>query len=891
MNSVITSRLVAAHQQCARKAFFLLRDAPTPQPHEYEIAIHERAAQRRVAYMAEENNGPKKTPVVVPVGDLQATCEAVTHGRKHGEREPHLVIGTRTPSSSDKAHLAFAGFTLGEKNRRRPSFGVIVPFAGDPKRMKLGPLYSGISRSVEGLRQWARQLPPDPPALVMGKQCQTCEFREHCRADAEKSDSLYLLERMTPKIAAKYQKKGIFTLTQLSYVYRPRRRPKKSLGKAPTPFNVELQALAIRTKKIYLHERPSLSPQPVELFLDIEGIPDQDFNYLIGVTVKRGERIKHYSFWADDIDDEASILKEFFALADKYPNAPIYHYGSYERRAMERGAEQHRLNCKDVLAKLVNVNSLVYGKVYFPTRSNRLKDLGVAVGASWTTPNPSGAQSVAWRYRWEDSGGRKFKAKLLAYNQADCNALRLLTTELQSLSTGADKRVDVDFTNKPKQLATPTGEVIHRAFDGIINSAHLEYQQKRIRLRGDAEEAGSCDALPTPPARLHLPSKRQAATTAAKVIRVQTKRTCPQHPHASLQPLYVASQHVQTDLVFSRNGARKRLVKYVGQKASCPICGYSYLPPVISRLKRRMFGHSFLSWVAYQRVVLMLPFGPIKQTLAVLFSESVGKSTICKFMHQMASDYSHTATLLSRHILKSPFVHVDETKISIQGRNWYVWVLTDGKHVVFHLTDSREANVIQKVLDGYQGVLVSDFYGGYDSMPCRQQKCLVHLIRDLNDDLWKHPFLTEYEMFVSRVRDLLVPMFADVERFGLKKRYLHKHMKFVDRFYRQSIEGVTWVSDIIQTYQKRFLRYRESLFLFLSENGIPWNNNMAERAIRQLAVQRKISGSFFVKGATDYLTMLGIAQSCRFQDKSFLRFLLSEKKDVDAFTDRKRRRR
>lgn len=287
----------------------------------------------------------------------------------------------------------------------------------------------------------------------------------------------------------------------------------------------------------------------------------------------------------------------------------------------------------------------------------------------------------------------------------------------------------------------------------------------------------------------------------------------------------------------------------------------------------------------------MLPVRPISQTLAALFSESVGNSTICKFIHQLSNDYAHTETLLRRGILQSPFIHVDETKISIQGQNWYVWVLTDGKHVIFRLTDNRETTLIQNILAGYEGVLVSDFYGGYDSMPCRQQKCLVHLIRDLNDDLWKHPFLVEYELFVARIRDLLVPIFEDVERYGLKKRHLQKHLKSVDRFYRRSIDDVAWDSEIIQTYQKRFLRYRDSLFLFLTEEGLPWNNNAAERAIRQLAIQRKISGSFFVKGATDYLRLLGIAQSCRFQDKAFLRFLLSEERDVDAFKDRKGRRR
>ena len=489
MSHLITSQLVEAHQQCARKAFFLLRGSPEPQPHEYELAVEERAAKRRATYLAtlEAQDATKshspECPVVIATGELQATCDAVTHGKKRGQREPHLVIGTETPSSVNKARLAFAGYALGQENRHRPSFGVIVPFMGEPKRLKLDPLYSGVSKAVDRLREWTRQLPPDPPACVMGKQCQTCEFRDHCRAEAEKFDSLYLLDKMTPKVAAKYQKKGIFTLTQLSYVYRPRRRPKKSLGKIPTPFNVELQALAIREKKIYLHERPTLVQQAVELFLDIEGIPDQDFNYLVGLMVKKGDKTTMHSLWADDIEGESLIFKECLALVDKYPGAPIYHYGAYERRALEQAAEQHGLDCRATLARMVNVNGLIYGKAYFPTRSNRLKDLGAAVGASWPIANPSGIQSVAWRLRWEDSGQADFKTKLLAYNQADCNALRLLTAELHSLSKAADTRADVDFTNKPKQLATATGEDIHKTFDGILKSAHFCYRKNRIRIR------------------------------------------------------------------------------------------------------------------------------------------------------------------------------------------------------------------------------------------------------------------------------------------------------------------------------------------------------------------------------------------------------------------------
>jgi len=143
---------------------------------------------------------------------------------------------------------------------------------------------------------------------------------------------------------------------------------------------------------------------------------------------------------------------------------------------------------------------------------------------------------------------------------------------------------------------------------------------------------------------------------------------------------------------------------------------------------------------------------------------------------------------------------------------------------------------------------------------------------------------------VGAVRDLLVPIFADVDRYGLKTRHLHKHRKAVDRFYGTYIERGETECELVAKYQKRFSQYSESIFRFLEVDGLPWNNNTAEQAIRHLAIQRKISFSFSASGADEYLPRLGIAQTCRFQDKSFLRFLLSGEKDVDAYVKRRRRR-
>jgi len=112
----------------------------------------------------------------------------------------------------------------------------------------------------------------------------------------------------------------------------------------------------------------------------------------------------------------------------------------------------------------------------------------------------------------------------------------------------------------------------------------------------------------------------------------------------------------------------------------------------------------------------------------------------------------------------------------------------------------------------------------------------------------------------------------------------------VESFYRTYIDGIESCDEVTSKYIKRFLRYKESLFTFLEHDGVPWNNNAAERAIRHLAVQRKISGSFTTKGANHYLRLLAISQTCRFQDKSFLGFLLSRQKNVDAYKESRRKR-
>ena len=237
---------------------------------------------------------------------------------------------------------------------------------------------------------------------------------------------------------------------QLSYLFKPRKRKKRSKNPPPTVHNIELQALAIRTGRIYLQELPTLIRQETELFLDIESVPDQGLHYLFGLLVCQGEIVTYHPFWADKADDEESMWQAFLALVNQYSIAPIYHYGSYEPRTIAKLARQHATGSENLTKRLINAHKQIYGKIYFPVYSNRLKDVARFVGATWTHPDASGLQSIVWRYKWNETHENWYKDILLTYNEEDCRALKLLVEEISKIQLSAKTLPEVDFADQYK---------------------------------------------------------------------------------------------------------------------------------------------------------------------------------------------------------------------------------------------------------------------------------------------------------------------------------------------------------------------------------------------------------------------------------------------------------
>jgi Transposase IS66 family len=209
------------------------------------------------------------------------------------------------------------------------------------------------------------------------------------------------------------------------------------------------------------------------------------------------------------------------------------------------------------------------------------------------------------------------------------------------------------------------------------------------------------------------------------------------------------------------------------------------------------------------------------------------------------------------------------------------------EEVVFIRRPDRNASFLHDLLREFHGVLVTDFFTGYDSLKCPQQKCLVHLIRDLNDGLLADPFDEGLKALGTKFGWLLRNIIATIDRFGLKKKYLKKHKRDVERFFEETA-GQAFESEVAQTLNKRIVKYRRELFTFLDYDGIPWNNNNAEHAIKHFAKYRRlVNGRVTESGIEHYLKLLSLYETCQYKEIGFLEFLLSKERDIDDFAARR----
>jgi len=158
---------------------------------------------------------------------------------------------------------------------------------------------------------------------------------------------------------------------------------------------------------------------------------------------------------------------------------------------------------------------------------------------------------------------------------------------------------------------------------------------------------------------------------------------------------------------------------------------------------------------------------------------------------------------------------------------------------LFTYPQTRAGHVVTDVLGlDYQGIVVSDFYGGYNRPLGLHQRCWVHLMRDVHDLTEKFPlpgvlaWAKQLRSLYDRAKAFSHP--AKRVRAKARVRFQEAVVALASPFLTTNLPQTTLC--------KRLLQFESELFTFVEYPDVPSENNAAERVIRSRVIARKISG-------------------------------------------------
>ena len=702
---------------------------------------------------------------------------------------------------------------------------------------------------------------PNHPVFYRNIHCQICEFNNDCSTKLKERDDLSLLTALKPKEILQKNNRGIFSVKQLSYSYRPKKNPYRK-----RKFLPELKALAIKENKTFIQETFELRQVVTEIFIDFEGIIDRGSIYLIGAVIIDNNIKSEYSFWADNSNDEESIFIRLIELFQPLDDFVVYYYGSFEMQALQRIGKKVSDKQKSILNKIIansfNLLNIFTNNIYPPTYSNSLKDIARFLKFEWTEEDASGLQSTVWRYNWEITKNNDLKQKLFQYNIEDCMALKVVKDWLQNIEKSKNPSQHTKSMKSENIFKWGITNYIVKDFEEINSKAYFDYQREHIYLRTEKKVFRAIKSQNSNSRLYNIPDKR---------INLFPE-FCPACKGKTFKTIR-CSKKLKVDLVFMKQGIKKQAILYTGGANVCTNC--KKLIETQNMRRTQHYGYNLMLWVVNQKIQYKQSTDQIINILKDSFKIQASTTRITHFKEIIAQKYIPTYKEIIARINKSNLIHIDETIARIKQIDGYVWVFANYECIYYEFRETREPDFLKELLSEFKGVLISDFYTGYDSIECEQQKCLVHLIRDLNEVFLKNQLDLELKRIVIEFGILLRKIIATIDKFGLKKIHLNKHKKDVDKFYKNVISN-KFESEHALSFQKRFVKYKSKLFLFLEKDNIPWNNNNAEYSIKPFAKWRKkVSKSLTKQNIENHLILLSILQTCKYQGINFFEFLKS----------------
>jgi len=297
--------------------------------------------------------------------------------------------------------------------------------------------------------------------------------------------------------------------------------------------------------------------------------------------------------------------------------------------------------------------------------------------------------------------------------------------------------------------------------------------------------------------------------------------------------------------------------------------------PPAADVPHGQFGLNALATAAVMRVCYRMPLRQISRLFAHLPGMQLSPGAIVKQIKRLGRWLERQYHQLKLTLRAAGVVHADETGWRVDGKNGYLWTLTDAGHTLYHVDRSRGGDVIVDLLGKAFGsmkdqTLVSDFYGVYDRFDGRQQKCLAHLLRELRDTTAKRPELAGHEFF-RRCRRLIKQMLKlKKQREALGESDYTRRVGLAEKRLEE-LARMDWGDPDAERLNKRLYKYRGKLTTFLHDSDVDGTNNAAERALRPAVVMRKITGgSRSASGARAWSILASVMRTAEQQGRNVL---------------------
>ena len=269
------------------------------------------------------------------------------------------------------------------------------------------------------------------------------------------------------------------------------------------------------------------------------------------------------------------------------------------------------------------------------------------------------------------------------------------------------------------------------------------------------------------------------------------------------------------------------------------------------------YGPGIKAYALNLLIAQMLSLKRVQQSIQTLIGLVIAEATILKYVLQLHQALERWERQAIETLLLSPALHVDETSLRVERKNYWIHVCSAGEITLkfVHPKRGQEAMENLGVIPRYGGVIIHDCWASYLAYDhCGHGLCGAHLLRELT-------FIIDAEGYAwaRSMKRLLQETCARVSRRKRKKLNRREYVNLQKRYRNILTRGEKELPPIpprqngkrgriaksdAHNLWERFKNYERAVLLFAKESYVAFTNNRAERDLRMSKVKQKVSGCF-----------------------------------------------